>query len=193
MQDWAEKVYAENKGVSDIVIDKALGAMDKMIADLDWSRDRYRNIFAPLEEQLAAEAESYASPERLEYEAGKAEADVAAQFEQARKTAQERLEGYGVDPSQTRQGAMDLGSRVAEAAAQASGGNQARWHAEDVGRQLRSEAINLGRGVSGDIRADSRPASPLATRPPIPAWRRRRRAPTRWAPDRLGRGWVTRR
>ena len=155
MQEWARNAYAENKGVSDIVIDKALGEMDKMIADSDWSRDRYRNIFAPLEEQLAAEAESYASPERLEYEAGKAEADVAAQFEQARKTAQERLEGYGVDPSQTRQGAMDLGSRVAEAAAQASGGNQARWHAEDVGRQLRSEAINVGRGVSGDIRADS--------------------------------------
>jgi len=150
-QSWAEKVYADNKGVSDLVIDKALGWMDKQQGWAESDRARYENIFQPLEEQLAKEAEDYASPERLEAEAGKAEADVAAQFEQARKTATERLEGYGVDPSQTRQGAMDLGTRVAEAASQASAGNQARWHAEDVGRALRSEAINVGKGYPGQI------------------------------------------
>lgn len=89
----------------------------------------------------------------MEFEAGKAEADVAAQFEQARRTAQERLEGYGVDPSQTRQGALDLGTRIAEAAAQSSAGNQARTQTENTGRALRSEAINVGRGYPGQIQA----------------------------------------
>jgi len=89
----------------------------------------------------------------MEFEAGKAEADVAAQFEQARRTAQERLEGYGVDPSQTRQGALDLGTRIAEAAAQSSAGNQARTQTENIGRALRSEAINVGRGYPGQIQA----------------------------------------
>lgn len=150
-QDWAEKVYTENKGVSDTVIDAALGWMDKQSAWADADRARYEQIFQPLEEQLAKEAQDYTTPERLESEAGKAEADVAQQFEQARRTSSERLEAYGVDPSQTRQGAMDLGTRVAEAAAQASAGNQARWHAEDVGRALRSEAINVGKGYPGQI------------------------------------------
>lgn len=86
-------------------------------------------------------------------EAGKAEADVAAQFEQARQTATDRLEQFGVDPSQTRQGALDLGTRVAEAAAQASAGNQARTNTENIGRALRSEAINVGRGYPGQIQA----------------------------------------
>lgn len=154
-QDWAEKVYAENKGVSDLVVDKALGWLD---TQTEWAladRKRYEEIFQPLEEQLAYEAENYASPERLEYEAGKAEADVAAQFEQARRTAQERLETYGVDPSQTRAGAMDLGTRVAEAAAQASAGNQARDRAQEIQRQLRSEAINVGRGISSEANAEA--------------------------------------
>jgi hypothetical protein len=40
---------------------------------------------------------------------------------------------------------------VAEAAAQASAGNQARGRVEDVGRTLRSEAINVGKGYPGQI------------------------------------------
>src|SRR6187200_2181002 len=73
-QDWAEKTYNENKGTSDLVIDKALGALDRQE---EWSikdRARYENIFQPLEEQLAKDAEDYATPERQEVEAGKAEA-----------------------------------------------------------------------------------------------------------------------
>jgi hypothetical protein len=150
-QDWAEKTYGENKATSDLVIEKALGALDKQQAQSDADRRRYETIFQPLEEQLASEAQDYASPERQEKEAGAAEADVASQFASARQTAQDRLESYGVDPSQTRAGALDLGSRVAEAAAQASAGNQARTNTENVGRALRSEAINVGRGYPGQI------------------------------------------
>jgi hypothetical protein len=150
-QDWAEKTYTENKGVSDLVIEQALGQLDKQTADADRARQRYQALFEPLEEQLAFDAESYASPERQEVEAGKAEADVAAQFNQARQAAQDRLESFGVDPSQTRAGALDLGTRVAEAAAQASAGNQARTQTENIGRALRSEAINVGRGYPGQI------------------------------------------
>lgn len=145
-QDWAERTYSENKGVSDIVIDKALGALDRQEEWAIADRERYESVFQPLEEQLAAEAQDYATPERQEVEAGRAEADVAAQFNQARQAAQDRLESFGVDPSQTRSGALDLGTRVAEAAAQASAGNQARTQTENIGRALRSEAINIGKG-----------------------------------------------
>ena len=152
-QDWAEKVYAENKGVSDLVIEKALGAMDRQEEWAIADRARYEGIYQPLEEQYAAKAQDYATKERQEMEAGKAEADVAAQFEQARKTAQERLEGFGVDPSQTRQGALDLGTRVAEAAAQASAGNQARWRTEEYGDQMMANAINTGKGYPAQVMA----------------------------------------
>lgn len=150
-QDWAEKTYNDNKAVSDLVVDKALGALDQQQADADRARQRYQSLFEPLEEQLAADAESYATPSRQEFEAGKAEADVAAQFAQARQTAQDRLEAFGVDPSQTRSTSIDAAGRLAEAAAQASAGNQARTQTENIGRALRSEAINVGRGYPGQI------------------------------------------
>lgn len=148
---WAKEVYADNKVVSDEVADLALGVMERNAYNAQKDRQRYETIFQPLEEQLAYEAESYASPQRQETAAGAAEADVAQQFEQARRVAQERLESYGVDPSQTRAGALDLGSRVAEAAAAASAGNQARAQTEQIGRALRSEAINVGKGYPGQI------------------------------------------
>jgi hypothetical protein len=152
-QDWAEKTYNENKGVSDLVIDKALGALDRQEQWASEDRARYQTIFQPLEEQLAQEAQDYASPERQEVEAGKAEADVAQQFQQARQTAQDRLESFGVDPSQTRSGALDLGTRVAEAAAQASAGNQARTQTENIGRALRGQAIDVGKGYPSQYQA----------------------------------------
>src|SRR5262245_27539754 len=144
--DWAKQTYAENKKVSDTVINKALGMMDTQEKWAKADRLRYETVFQPLESALAKEATDYATPERQQAEAAKAEADVATKFEAARQTAQDRLEDYGVDPSQTRQGALGRGTRVAEAAANASAGNQARTQTENIGRQLRSEAINIGRG-----------------------------------------------
>lgn len=159
MLDWAKKTYADNKEVGDQVIDFALGQMDKESAWADADRKRYEDIYQPLEDQYAARAQDYSTPERQEYEAGRAEADVAAQFAQARQTAQDNLEQYGVDPSQTRQGALDLQTRVAEAAAQAGAGNQARFRTEQYGDQLMSNAINTGKGYSQQILGEANAAS----------------------------------
>jgi hypothetical protein len=150
---WAKEVYADNKAVGDQVIDFALGQMEKQSAWADADRKKYEEMYQPLEEQAALRAQDYASAERQEFEAGKAEADVAAQFEQARQTAAANLEQFGVDPSQTRQGALDLGTRVAEAAAQASAGNQARFRTEQYGDQLIANAINTGKGYPQQVLA----------------------------------------
>lgn len=148
-QAWAEKVYNDNKHTSDIVVDKVLGMMDTQEGWAKQDRARYESIYQPLEEQAALDAQDYSSPQRQEVNAGKAEADVASQFEGARRTAQDHLEQFGVDPSQTRAGALDYGSRIAEAAAQASAGNQARTETENIGRALRESAINTGKGLPG--------------------------------------------
>jgi hypothetical protein len=142
---------AKNQVVSDEVIKIALDRMEFEDTNAREDRERYETIFQPLEEQLAAEAEDYSSPWRIEKEAGEAEANIAQEFEASRKAAQDRLEMYGVDPSQTRSGALDMQARVAEAAAQAAAGNVARERTENIGRALRSEAINVGKGYPGQI------------------------------------------
>lgn len=150
-QKWAEKTYKENKKITDEFTDFIMGQMTKQAGWADEDRARYENVFQPMEDALVADAQSYASPERQEYEAGKAEAKVAQEFEMARRAAQERLESYGIDPTQTRAGAMDLQTRIAEAASQAGAGTAARERAEAVGRELREKAINVGRGYPAQV------------------------------------------
>jgi hypothetical protein len=148
LQDFFTNLYNKNAGVSDTVVNSALGQMDKLLGFSDWQMNRYKQTFAPLEDQLAAEAETRGSAAQQEYQAGRAEQEVARQAEQARTAAQQNLEQYGVDPSQTRQQALDLGSRVAAGAAMAGAGNQAREAARAEGDRLRAQAIDVGRGIS---------------------------------------------
>ena len=61
------------------------------------------------------------------------------------------MEGYGIDPSQTRGQALDVGVRTAEAAAKAAAGTGAVQRVEDVGRALRADVVNLGRGVPSQV------------------------------------------
>lgn len=148
---WAKEQYAQDREVSDSVIGAALDRQEVSDKQAAADRSRYEQIFQPLEEQLAYDAENWASQEKKEAAAGRAEADVAQQFQQARQTAAQKLEQFGVDPSQTRQGALDLQSRVAEAAAQSGAGNQARNALDAQQLALRSEAINVGKGYPGQI------------------------------------------
>lgn len=149
--DWAREQDFMNREVAELVIEDSLERqeMNDLFALQD--RDRYERIFQPLEDQLARDAEDAASPWKMEEAAGLAQADVSQQFAIARDAAQQRLESFGIDPSQTRAAALDRATGVQEAAARASAGNQARRQQEAVGRALRSEAINVGRGYPGQI------------------------------------------
>lgn len=151
--EWAKKTYNENKARGDQVIDFAMGQMEKEAAWADADRKRYEQIYQPLENQAAARAQDFASPERQEYQAGLAEAQVADKFQAAREAGQDRLRQFGVDPSQMASGALDLGTRLAEASAAVGAGNQARMATEQYGDQLMGNAINTGKGYPAQVLA----------------------------------------
>lgn len=152
---WAKQAYRENKATGNVVTDFSLGQLDKMAAWADSDREYYEDVTRPQMLQQAERAQDYNTMQRREFEAGKAEADVAAQWDQARSTAAARLEGLGVDPSQIRSGALDLGTRVAEAAAAASAGNQARWRTEQYGDALMQQSIANGMGIPSQAMAEA--------------------------------------
>lgn len=116
-------------------------------------RQRYKELYQPLEENLVKEFQEYDTPERQALESGQAISDVERAFSAQRENAQQRLESLGVDPSQTRSQALDAGIRAQEAAAQAAAGTTARRNVQDVGRALRAEAINIGRGMPSQVAA----------------------------------------
>ncbi len=147
--DWAKEQFARQNDISERAINAAFERQDRLDAIAAEDRARYQAVFQPLEDSLVQEAQDYASPARMEQRAGSAMAGVSQQFALARAAAQDRLESYGIDPSQVRAGALDLGTRIQEAAARASAGNISREHTEQTARALRSEAINVGRGYPG--------------------------------------------
>lgn len=148
---WAKEQYANDRQIADKVIGAALERQklnDQFAQD---DRRRYEDIYQPLEDRLAGEALDYASPARMELDAARAQADVAQQFDASRRRAMENLQSFGVDPSSLRYASLDRGANVQQAAAEAAAGNQSRQQTEAVGRALRSEAINVGRGYPGQI------------------------------------------
>lgn len=149
--DWSKQQFAKTTDISDRIINDAIARQDKLDASAAEDRARYTSVFQPLEDSLAKEAQDYSTPARREMRAGAAMSDVSQQFKVARAAAQDRLESFGIDPSQTRAAALDVNSRIAEAAARAGAGNQAREQTDAVGRALRSEAINVGRGYPGQV------------------------------------------
>jgi hypothetical protein len=111
----------------------------------------YEQNFQPMESQFAQTAAGYNSPERANQQAAAAEANVAQTMSGQRNAALQNLEGFGIDPSQTRYGALDLGARIQQSAAQAAAGTQSRLNTEGTGLALQGEAINIGRGYPGQV------------------------------------------
>lgn len=151
--DWAKEQYAQDREISDRVINRAMEIMDANQLAAEQDRTFYTENYRPLEQDLIRDAQTYGSAERRELEMGKAEANVAQQFEQARRAATRNLESFGIDPSSTRYAALDIGVRTNQAAATAAAGNQANAQVDAVSRALRSEAINVGKGYPGQVAA----------------------------------------
>ncbi len=149
--DWAKQQYADQKPLTDAY----MGAMTKNMTDESANaaaaQDYYKSTYQPLETQFAKTAGGYNTPARAEQQSAAAQADVASTFQGQRTAALQNLEGFGIDPSQTRYGALDLGSRISQAAAQAQAGTQSRLNTEATGLALQGEAINIGRGYPGQV------------------------------------------
>lgn len=149
--DWARQQDTMNRETLNRVLDIQLPAMEDQFANAREDRARYENVFRPAEDALIKDFQEYSSPEKMAEERGKAVADVSAQFDAQRRNALQRLEGFGVDPSQTRNAALDIGMRTEQAAQAAAGAQRAGNRVEDVGRALRSDVINIGRGMPSQV------------------------------------------
>jgi len=123
------------------------------LANAREDRARYQDTYQPLEDNLIREFQEFDSGGRRALEAGRAMGLAQQTFDAQRANAEQRLASYGIDPSQLRAGAIDMAARTRLALNQAAMGNQARNRVEDMGRALRAEAINIGRGMPSQVAA----------------------------------------
>lgn len=148
---WAKEMWGEQKALLEPVLNTQLDIMRSQYDNGMKDRARYESLYQPLEENLVQEFQNFDTPERRAQRAGEAQASVAMAQNAQRNNALARLEGFGIDPSQTRSAALDRNLRAMEAAQQAAAGNIERRNTEALGRSLRAEAINIGRGYPSQV------------------------------------------
>lgn len=124
-----------------------IDAMNQQMGFAAEDRQRYEDVFLPMQDRYIDEANAYDTPERREAEASRQMVDVQRQTEAQRANADARLRSMGVDPSEVRSTAMVNQMGTATAANQALAGNMGRQNIEDRGRSMRESAINLGNGL----------------------------------------------
>lgn len=141
---WARETYAQDRALAEPIIQ---AAVDRMARFDEWAiADRERQAqFQVAEDRLLSDAMSWDSPERIAQAQAGAMSDVYGAMEGSREASQRALEGYGVDPSSTRFGALDIAQRANAAAAAVAAGNRAASATQKQAIDLRNMAIGVGR------------------------------------------------
>ena len=149
--DWAKEQYRDQAPRTSAYMDSMTRATDAQTINAAKDRQRYENIYQPTEDKFVRQANQWDSADRSNQQAGAAMADTASAFEASRKASTSTLESFGVDPSQTRYSALDLGTRISGAAAMASTATSSRLNTTGAGLSLQGEAINIGKGYPGQV------------------------------------------
>lgn len=142
------------QAIADDVADRQLAMSDKQLEiagqQQQWAvddRDRYENVFRPVEDEFIQEATDYASPERQAQMAAEAKADVQRSADIAREQTQRQMASMGVDPRSGRFAGVDRAAELETALAAAGAQNTARTQVRDKGLALKADVANMGRGL----------------------------------------------
>jgi len=141
-----DQAYADQKATADAILDVQLPAMQAEADFAQTMRDRYMEMGIPFEDEYLDQITNWDTTERRDERAGEAQAQIADATEAAREAELRRLEGYGIDPSQTRSAALDSRIRLEDAVARAAAGNAQRRAVESEGLQLGGQAVDMMRG-----------------------------------------------
>lgn len=146
---WSAVVGAVASGVVGSVMGDSGGssggessAMQAQIGKEQW--DRYKTVYAPLEDKYVADAQEYGSPAQFDKVAGEANATNNAQFGKAR---QRLLRTPGLDPSSAAFATGMVNMDLAQAAAGANSQNAARDRLTDAAWARRTDALSLGKNL----------------------------------------------
>ena len=111
--------------------------------------DRYQKTYVPLEDSLAKDAASFDTESQREKYALSASADVKKAFANSADQSLRSQARLGLRPSADAFAAINSRLAANEAGATAAGQTAARYNARDTGIQMRTNAVNIGKGIPG--------------------------------------------
>lgn len=142
-QALAEKAAEKQFAMSDKQLEIATQQQEWAVAD----RDRYENVFLPVEDEFIDRATSYDSEERQAEVAAEARADVQRQADVGRQQTQRQMSAMGLNPNSGRFAGIDRAAEMEAALAGAGAANMARNQVRDKGLALKADVANMGRGL----------------------------------------------
>jgi hypothetical protein len=143
---WAKDQYADNKPYSDQVRQRMLETLDKNTKESDDQLARYKSLYHPVEDAFVKDVMDYDSAGRKEDQRTGAMAQVGQAYDAANANAERALEANGVDPSEVRSGALNLGAKLSRAAAQAAAGTTSDRAIDSNALALKANALGIGKG-----------------------------------------------
>lgn len=111
-------------------------------------RAYYEEFYKPVEEQMRTDAAEWDSNENIGRAMAQSKAEVHQAFQAEKRNRQAQLEGYGIDPSETRYQGLDRGVEIARASAAAGESNKARRDRENQAVAMRTGVANFGSGIA---------------------------------------------
>lgn len=148
------QVYEEGKprqaqidALTKRIVDQQLAVGDTNQAQAAEQWNRFKTLFAPVEEQMVKDATGIDSVQNQELEAGKAGAQVTKSYRQASEQQNRSLTGMGINPNSGRALAAKTSIGAMEAADKADAMTNARQIVKDKGIALRAGAANFGRNM----------------------------------------------
>lgn len=137
----------DNQSLARRVTEQQIAIGDEQAGYARADRQRYENVFRPVEDAFVKKATEYDSPERQAQMAAEARSDVISTAAQQREAGQREAASMGINPNSGRFGgltrAQDMGTALAAAGAQ----NTARERVRSTGLALTADVANMGRGL----------------------------------------------
>ena len=151
LYSWAQGVYAQTSAVTNEAVGNFFTASKQMMGLSNSMIDQYNSLFAPENAELVADANSYASPARIDADMGMAGATQAQAGASAEQNSISQLQQFGIDPSSGRYSSLLNADNVQNAANVAGAENTQQRADVATGQQLRADAVQVGAQLPSSI------------------------------------------
>ncbi len=153
--DFAKTSYAQSmdrqKDLDDLttrVTDQQLGLAAEQAAWSKEDRQRYKDVYQPIENDYIHEATNYATEARQDEAAAAARADVQTAAATARAATQRQAASMGIDPASGRYAGVQATTDMNQTLVEAGAANTARQAIRDKGLALKADVVNMGKGYA---------------------------------------------
>lgn len=128
---------------------------EKYTQQADEERARYLSEYRPFEDKILQDARDYNTEANFEKQAGYAAGDIAAAFDQQRRSAAIQRQSYGINPTSGAAMSGAGGIDAGEAAMRAAAMTRARDAAKQLGWDKNMNAAQMGQGLLSNQQAYS--------------------------------------